>query len=258
MLLTLFGFISGAVIGAAHAPWWQSAPALRPSSLVSEFGPLAALALSLAVLGLIAGGTLVLERRRHGRPTPTVGNRHRGRWRILRGPWPLAAGAVGLALVNFATLVLAGRPWGITSGLTLWGSKTLAALGVDVLSWPYWSSPSRAAALHASVFTDITSVMDFGLILGALAAAGLAGRFGPVRRVPIRSAIAALAGGLMLGYGALLAYGCNIGAYFGGIASGSLHGWLWLVAAFAGGVLGTRLRPLFGLSVERSPGGEGC
>jgi hypothetical protein len=37
-----------------------------------------------------------------------------------------------------------------------------------------------------------------------------------------------------------------------GIASGSLHGWVWLAAAFASIVLGTRLRPLFGLSVERS------
>jgi hypothetical protein len=55
----------------------------------------------------------------------------------------------------------------------------------------------------------------------------------------------------MLGYGARLAYGCNIGAYFSGIVSGSLHGWLWLVAAFCGNVLGTRVRPLFGLEVER-------
>jgi uncharacterized protein len=83
-----------------------------------------------------------------------------------------------------------------------------------------------------------TSVMDFGIILGALLAAGVAGKF------------AAVLGGLLLGYGARLAYGCNIGAYFSGIASSSLHGWLWLVAAFLGSILGTRLRPWFGLSVE--------
>ena len=49
-------------------------------------------------------------------------------------------------------------------------------------------------------------------------------------------------GGLLLGYGARIAYGCNIGAYFSGIASGSLHGWLWLVAAFAGNIAGTSLQ----------------
>ena len=57
--------------------------------------------------------------------------------------------------------------------------------------------------------------------------------------------------GLMLAYGARVADGYNIGAYFSGIVSGSPHGWLWLVAAFAGSVLDTRLRPAFGLEVER-------
>jgi uncharacterized protein len=95
-----------------------------------------------------------------------------------------------------------------------------------------------------------TSVMDFGIILGALLAAGVAGKFKPGWKVPARSLIAAVLGGLLLGYGARLAYGCNIGAYFSGIASSSLHGWLWLVAAFLGSILGTRLRPWFGLSVE--------
>jgi len=66
-----------------------------------------------------------------------------------------------------------------------------------------------------------------------------------------------LIGGLLLGYGARLAYGCNIGAYFSGISSASLHGWLWLAAAFVGSILGTRLRPLFGLSVERTKA-NGC
>jgi len=90
--------------------------------------------------------------------------------------------------------------------------------------------------------------MDVGIILGALAAAAAAGRFAPAWRVPMRSLAAAIAGGLMLGYGARIAYGCNIGAYFSGIASGSVHGWVWLPSAFAGNMLGTRLRPLFGLS----------
>ena len=94
--------------------------------------------------------------------------------------------------------------------------------------------------------------MDVGIVLGALLAALLAGRFAPVWRIPARSLVAAVVGGLMLGYGARIAYGCNIGAYFSGIASGSLHGWLWLPAAFVGNVLGTSLRPMFGLSVERT------
>jgi uncharacterized protein len=166
---------------------------------------------------------------------------------------------VALALLNFATLALAGRPWGITSAFALWGSKIAAATGIaDVASWPYWSSPAWVAELNGSVLNDITSVMDFGIVIGALLAAALAGRFAPTWRVPLKSALAAVVGGLLLGYGARLAYGCNIGAYFSGIASGSLHGWVWLVAAFVGNLIGTRLRPLFGLEVERTAKLTGC
>ncbi|MGC4085064.1 MAG: YeeE/YedE thiosulfate transporter family protein [Vicinamibacterales bacterium] len=96
---------------------------------------------------------------------------------------------------------------------------------------------------------DVTSVMDLGIMLGAFAAAALAGRFAPVWRVPARSLAAAVAGGVMLGYGARIAFGCNIGAYFSGVASTSLHGWVWLASAFTGNILGTKLRPWFGLSV---------
>jgi hypothetical protein len=168
--------------------------------------------------------------------------------RIVTGPWPLAAGALGLAAVNIATLLIAGRPWGITGAFSLWGAKALTTAGVNVSTWSGLSTAAQIAAVRAPVTADATSVMDFGIILGAMGAAALAGRFSPVWRVSPRSAAAAVLGGLMLGYGARIAYGCNIGAYFSGIASGSVHGWLWMAAAFAGGFAGTRLRPMFGLS----------
>ncbi len=56
--------------------------------------------------------------------------------------------------------------------------------------------------------------------------------------------MAGLIGGLLLGYGARIAYGCNIGAMFSGIASMSLHGWLWGAAALLGTPIGVRLRHL--------------
>jgi uncharacterized membrane protein YedE/YeeE len=84
--------------------------------------------------------------------------------------------------------------------------------------------------------------MNFGIVLGAMAAAGAAGRFEPAWRLSGRDLATAALGGLLMGYGARLAYGCNIGAFLGGIASGSLHGWWWLVWGFAGSLLGVRLR----------------
>ena len=252
MLVTLATFIAGSALGAWQLPWWSAQPNIGTVSLIRLLGWAPALALCLLLCAAIAGFTIRVEKRRHGTLISGANSTRHGWDRLLQGPWPLLAGAVVLAIGNFATLYLAGRPWGITSAFALWGSKLWALTGADVAAWSYWQSPARAQSLEQSVFADITSVMDFGIVLGALLAAGLAGKFSPSWRVPLRSLVAAIIGGLLLGYGARLAYGCNIGAYFSGIASASLHGWLWLAAAFAGGILGTKLRPLFGLSVEYS------
>ena len=247
MIATLAAFIAGSLIGTAHAPWWNRTPAFAPTTLVTVLGPWGGLAFCLAIFGAIGRLVTRAERKRHGQVVddrPVASS-----W--LRGPWPLAAGAVGLALVNISTLVISGRPWGVTSAFALWGAKAYAALGGDVATWPYWSAPAQSAALKAAVRTDITSVMDVGIMLGAMLAATLAGRFAPTWKVSPRQLAASVIGGLCLGYGARIAYGCNIGAFFSGIASGSLHGWLWFVAAFAGNVVGTNFRPWFGLKVER-------
>ncbi|MDW7746292.1 YeeE/YedE family protein [Halomonas sp.] len=258
MLITLLFFIVGSLIGTAHFTWWQDLPAFQPVSLVKTAGTGGGIAISLALFAAIAAFTVVMERRRHGQleraPTIDAGNL---RW--LTGPWPLLAGAVALALLNFATLALAGRPWGITSAFALWGAKGFEALGGDVSQWGYWQSSWNAAALEATIWRDITSVMNIGILLGALVAASLAGKFAPNFRIPARSVLAAVIGGLLLGYGARLAFGCNIGAYFSGIASGSLHGWVWLVAAFAGNMLGVKLRPFFFTGERASrPVAKGC
>jgi hypothetical protein len=57
--------------------------------------------------------------------------------------------------------------------------------------------------------------------------------------------------GLAMGYSSRLAFGCNVGAFFSGISTGSLHGWAWFAAALAGSALGLRLRPLVGLEAPR-------
>ena len=154
-------------------------------------------------------------------------------------------GALGLAGLNALTLWLSGKAWGITSAFALWGSKLLDLVGVDVTAWPYWVD--RMGSYQAGVLGDTTSVMDLGIMLGALLASAAAGAWTLHRRIPGRLALGAVIGGILMGYGARIAYGCNIGAYFAGIASFSLHGWIWGILALLGTVVGLRLRPLFAL-----------
>ena len=245
MLVTLLFFCIGSVIATSHLDWWFALPHLEPISLVESLGVLPGLLLSFIVFAIIAAATVYFEKKRHGSLEIEPSSEHQGWKRFVRGPWPLIWGGIILTLLNFATLALAGRPWGVTSALAVWGAKGATLVGVDVASWDYWQKAGNAKALAESLWFDITSMMNFGIMLGALLAASLAGKFAPNFNIPKRSLIAAVVGGIMLGYGARLAYGCNIGAYFSGIASGSLHGWLWLVFAFIGNGIGVKLRPIF-------------
>jgi YeeE/YedE family (DUF395). len=78
----------------------------------------------------------------------------------------------------------------------------------DIVLYP---EGQRSSALFLS---DVTSVMDFGLILGSALAAALAGRFATAQNISLPSYAVALVGGLLMGYGSRVSFGCNIGALF--------------------------------------------
>lgn len=250
MWLTLAFFIAGATLAAWQAELWSGLPALAPVSLPAAFGWPAATAGALAVLAALWQLSARLERQRHGTLAPLG-----GRGSLPFGPWPLAWGALALAVLGFATLVVAGRPWGITAAFPLWGSSLVEALGLgDPAFWAYWEEPTRAEAMFRPLLADRTTVMDLGIIAGAALAAALSGRRGAFVLPRPGEAAASVVGGLLLGIGATVGTGCNISAYLGGIASGSLHGWVWILPALAGNVVGVALRPLFGLPGGFAPG----
>jgi uncharacterized protein len=103
----------------------------------------------------------------------------------------------------------------------------------------FWSD---GVSLQAGIFQDRASIMDMSIMLGALLAAGLSGRF-QWRLGSMRACLAATVGGVVMGYGARLSGGGNIGAYFSSIASGDLTGWVWAVGAAGGSLLVLRLIP---------------
>ena len=250
VLITLAAFIGGSILGVRTLHWWLPGGELGyevvgPVSLAgTRFGYLGGLAITItALVGIVVFAELVRRRRQPPpiAPIPTAD----GLQRALRGSWPLWAGALLLAGLNAAVLLTTGRPWGITGAFRLWGSKLVDTLGGNPAAWPAWQGNP---ALETSILLDNTSVTNIGIVLGALIAAGLAGMFKFRRRTPRNVTAAHTTGGLMMGYGAAIAFGCNIGAYFSGIASFSLHGWVWGVVALAGTWVGLRLRPLFGLA----------
>ncbi|MDD7909907.1 YeeE/YedE family protein [Pseudovibrio exalbescens] len=237
MIITLTFFIVGSVLATAHLPAWSDLPALPAISLVEVLGAAWALILTTLLLAALTLVSVLRERRHHGFLEDDPRDLS-----LLRGPWSKSFGAGMLAFVCIATFIIVGRPWGVTSGFALWGAKLFYALGVPIDTWSYWQH--QMGAVNSSIFQDTTSVMNFSIMLGALVASGLAGLFAPVYRLSAKEVTSAIIGGLLLGYGARLAFGCNIGAFLGGVTSGSIHGWLWLVFAFSGAWVVSRSRLL--------------
>jgi len=246
MLVVLAFFIVGATIGTVHLPAWLALPSLGKISIVNSMGWLPALLSQLVVLAVLYFVVRLIEQKRHGDVKQLIEPSYKTvTERLVFGPWTLVWAVVALALFNFATLLLAGHPWTITFAFGLWGTKLWAAIGGDVSQWAFWQAGYAAKALNSSVLADTTTLMDFGIVLGAMLAAALAGKFAPDSKIKKADLITAIVGGLLMGYGARLAFGCNIGGLLAGISSGSLHGWLWLIAGFIGTIVGVRLRIIF-------------
>ena len=95
--------------------------------------------------------------------------------------------------------------------------------------------------LENGFLADGGSVRNAGLVLGALLAVLFASQFKIKKLKSKKQVVAAILGGLLMGYGARIAYGCNIGALYSGIASLSLSGWVFGIFLFLGAIVGSKL-----------------
>lgn len=233
MLIALAMFIVGSVAGSLSLPSFLALGGIDPVLAADWFGPWGGLAVTWLSLAIAAVAFVMIAR-----------------WRgaAYHLPKRIVVGAVLIGILSIAVFVGGGHPWSVTFGLTVWGAKLAALAGFDFSQAAFWQWEGPKRALAESVLSDTSSLTDFGMLFGAMAAAAAARPFARTAWPPAKSLLAAAVGGLLMGWGARLGFGCNIGAFVGGIASGSLHGWVWFFAALGGCVIGVRLRPLFGLS----------
>ncbi len=266
MGITLSAFIFGSLIGTFHVPWWKTLPSLGKIPMVADYGLAAAIGTNLAIAGGLWLAFLAFEKRKRGNTEPlleattakidltesdnssstaavqTEAVQTSGLSGLMARRWPLVVGAVMLALLNMVTLWVKGKPWGITSGFALWGGQIYELFGGDLSGFEYWASEKKQLSLDTSILKHSTSIMNIGLIMGVFWAARVSQKMKLNFHISPKIVSRLLIGGFLMGYGARLASGCNIGAYFSSIASGSMHGWAWFVIAFVGNMVGLRLK----------------
>jgi hypothetical protein len=156
---------------------------------------------------------------------------------LFARPWPVWGAGVLVAATN-VFLFAFDRPFTASDGVRNWGDWALTGLGL--LSRPDLIAPWLYSG----------SMLNLGVIAGALAAALLAREFA-VRVPPAGELAKGALGGVLLGLGAMLALGCNIGGFFSATSALSLSGLGMMVGLIAGAWLG--LRYLL-WEMERRPG----
>lgn len=235
MLIALAFFIAGSVWGSLSLPTFLAMGGVDPVLASDYLGPWGGLIVTLVSIAVGAAIIIALARKRGAN------------WKPSRN---YIVGGIVIGLLCVFVFAAGGHPWSVTFGYTVWGAKIATALGLDLSNAPFWQWPGPKQALTNSVLSDTSSLTDFGMIFGAMAAAAATRPFARTDWPPFKSLLAAALGGLLMGWGARLGFGCNIGAFVGGVASGSLHGWVWMLACLPGCWIGIRLRPLFGLSKD--------
>lgn len=162
--------------------------------------------------------------------------------KIFVKPWTYKTGAILLTVVALLHIILLNSAWGITGPFTIWGGKILQALGINVSEWQYFTNnPGMLKNLNTPILKHGGSVRNIGIILGGLIAALLASEFKFSTIKNKKEIFSSIAGGFLMGVGARIASGCNIGAFFSAIMSYSLTGWLFGIFTFFGAYIGSKI-----------------
>jgi hypothetical protein len=236
----LFGALIGFGLGFFT---WQSvyvgtinqAPvAWMPSSL----GYGGAVALHLSILSVLAIALL--------RYLPAQVSRDGGRITLARlyetvflQRWnPLITGAIVGVIGVFAYFRI--EPLGVTSQL---GSVSRTTLdNADLLAGRINGLDTFAgcATQVVQAITDNGWLIG-GVALGSLAVVLLGNRFS-LSQLTLRGGATALVGGVLMGWGAMLALGCTVGTLLSGISAFALSGWVFGAAVLAGVWVGIKFK----------------
>ena len=207
--------------------------------------------------------------RRTGKTAPTLGDEVGGMWAMFTSSKNTAIAGIGLGVLaglhmyvtgmlrehydifNFGELLVA---MGYTDGLSIqdtvfdpgywyittqeaqWGGWIMQKLGIDSMDSIFFGLDNGLP----NPLLNAPGFMSIGIILGA-AVMALARREFKWKLPSWETAFFAIVGGTLMGIGARLAMGCNIGAFFATVTNGDPSGWVFLFGMVIGAYVGVKV-----------------
>ena len=134
--------------------------------------------------------------------------------------WPMWVGGLLFGFINVFMFAFE-KAWSVADGVRNWGNWFFNNVEITDIT-----------IINPHLYS--TSILNFGIIAGALASALLAKQF-QIRNAPNRELYKAVVGGILMGIGSSMSFVCNIGGFFSSISALSMAG----VAMMGGLLIGT-------------------
>jgi uncharacterized protein len=233
--LALLGAVAGFMLGFAswntlYIGTLATAPVLWLPAKLGYAGAAALQAALLLGLALLLASLARWPARARAAEPPLSASELARRVFVQR--WPAWLGGIGIGMLGFLAY-LRTEPLGVTAEL---GSRarTLA----EQFGWipnrlPGLDGFAGCATIVIDQLMTPNGVFILALVAGSLAAGIASGRFRP-HGYPWHRYLLAAVGGVLMGWGAMVALGCTIGVLLSGISAFALSGWVFAVAVVAG------------------------
>ncbi|MDR2551270.1 MAG: YeeE/YedE family protein [Desulfobulbus sp.] len=147
----------------------------------------------------------------------------------------------GILVALLSILIMAWwRPWGAVGAIRNWGDWMLWHAGIfngDLAELVGFVNEDGDKILTKSILFNTGSVIGLGFIAGAFISACLGGQFA-FRFPPIREYVKAIIAGILMGIGAALAGGCNVGGMYNAIGNLAANGFAMWVGLLPGVLFG--------------------
>lgn len=145
----------------------------------------------------------------------------------------------GVVVAFLSVMIMAWwRPWGAVGALRSWGDWIMYGVNSVV------GAESGILALYEeaprSIFVNSGSVIGIGFVVGAFISACVGKDFA-LRVPPHREMVKAVIAGVLMGVGASLAGGCNVGGFYNAIGNLSANGFSMMLGLVFGVILGLKL-----------------
>ena len=150
--------------------------------------------------------------------------------------------SIFLGIIIGLFFLCCGSMIGISGIFAVVGGNFLRDFGVDANSWDSFKGSLNRKYFDKNIFNS-----DIYIMIGAFIAASIKKNFGLEQCKNFIFYIKAVFGGFLMGLGAKMSYGCNIGAMTSGICSSALYGYIWMRCCTLGVLVSVLLCTLIGI-----------